>query len=195
MLKLRLVAFATLAAIVGLVFSLKTLNGHRTKLSASPAASQSAAAQPSASAPVEPIEAPVASGETVLQPTVTPDGLRDYNVLPDGRPVPPLPATAPKTCGFGAVLLTFEGVQFAPRNARSKVEALNLAKRLVPEAEQNFAEAVKKGDPGSLVDAGTIGRGVLERSVEYQLFTLEKGKVHPEPIETPRGFWILRRVR
>lgn len=195
MLKLRLVAFATLAAIVGLVFSLKTLNGHRTKQLATPAASPSAAAQPSASAANEPIELPVASGDPVLQPTVTSDGLRDYNVLPDGRPVPALPATAPKTCGFGAVLLTFEGVQLAPRNARSKAEALNLAKRLIPEAEQNFAEAVKKGDPGSLVDAGTIARGVLERSVEYQLFTLEKGKVHPEPIETPRGFWILRRTR
>lgn len=195
MLKLRLVAFATLAAIVGLVFSLKTLNGHRTKQLATPAATQSAAAQPSASAPIEPVELPVASGEHALQPTVTSDGLRDYNVLPDGRPVPPLPATAPKTCGFGAVLLTFEGVQLAPRNARTKAEALSLATRLIPEAEQNFAEAVKKGDPGSLVDAGTIARGVLERSVEYQLFTLEKGRVHPEPIETPRGFWILRRTR
>lgn len=197
MLKLRLVALATLAAIVGLVFSLTTLNRHRAKHAPAPVASQTGA-QPSASASGEfaaPSEPHVVSGETALQPPVTPDGLRDYNVLPDGRPVPPLPATAPKTCGFAAILFTFEGVQLAPRNARSKSEALNLAKRLIPEAEQNFAEAVKKGDPGSLADAGTIARGVLEHSVEYQLFTLEKGKIHPEPIETPRGFWILRRTR
>jgi hypothetical protein len=196
MLKLRLVAFATLAAIVGLVFALKTLNRqHRPEQTTSPAASPSAAAPPSASAPIETVELPAASSDPVLLSTVTPEGLRDYSVLPDGRPVPPLPATAPKTCGFGAVLVTFEGVQFAPRNARSKADALVLAKRLIPEAELNFAEAVKKGDPGSLVDAGTIARGVLERSVEYQLFTLDKGKIHPEPIETPRGFWILRRTK
>jgi hypothetical protein len=121
--------------------------------------------------------------------------MRDYSVLPDGRPVPELPASAPKSCGFGAVLFTFEGVQLAPRNPRGKEEARQLAKALLPEAEQDFAQAVKKGDPGSMADAGSITRGVLERSVEYQLFTLEKGKVYPEPIETPRGFWILRRTR
>jgi hypothetical protein len=154
----------------------------------------------SASAPVEPesaasVAAPVDSAAIALASPVSSNGVRDYAVLPDGRPVPPLPASAPKTCGFGAILITFEGVQLAPRHPRTKTEALELAQRLIPEAELDFAEAVKKGDPGSLADAGTIARGVLERSVEYQLFTLEKGKLYPEPIETPRGYWILRRTR
>ncbi|HEY5955999.1 MAG TPA: peptidylprolyl isomerase, partial [Polyangiaceae bacterium] len=124
-----------------------------------------------------------------------PNGPRDYAFLPEGKPVPELPASAPKSCSFGAILFTFDGVQAAPRHPRTKREALELAKALLPEAEIDFAAAAKKGDPGSLADAGTIGRGILERAVEYQLFTLEKGKVYPEPIETPRGYWILRRIR
>ncbi|HMA96137.1 MAG TPA: peptidylprolyl isomerase [Polyangiaceae bacterium] len=195
MLKLRLVALATLAAIVGLVFSLSALNRHR-KHEAAPAASQQ---EPGLAAPLASvsIEQPAASAEapTAMMPPVSADGFRDYGVLPDGRPVPALPPTAPKSCGFGAILFTYDGVQLAPRNARTKAEALALATRLIADAERDFADAVKKGDPGSLADAGNVGRGVLERSIEYQLFTLEKGKVYPEPIETPRGYWILRRLR
>ena len=61
-------------------------------------------------------------------------------------------------------------------------------------AQQDFAEAVKKGDRGSTTDAGRIPRGVLEPYLEYVLFTLEKAKVHPEPLDTPRGYWIVRRT-
>jgi parvulin-like peptidyl-prolyl isomerase len=42
-------------------------------------------------------------------------------------------------------------------------------------------------------DAGTIPRGVLEPTVEYALFTLKPGDVS-DPIDTPRGFWIVRRI-
>lgn len=193
MLKLRLVALCTLIALAGLTFALFRMNRRQAGHVATEPAT-------SASAPVEPesmpsAAAPADSANVALAPAVSSNGVRDYAVLPDGRPVPPLPASAPKTCGFGAILITFEGVQLAPRHPRPKTEALELARRLIPEAELDFAEAVKKGDPGSLADAGTIARGVLERSVEYQLFTLEKGKIYPEPIETPRGYWILRRTR
>jgi hypothetical protein len=92
-------------------------------------------------------------------------------------------------------LFTYEGAQFAPRHARSKAEAHRIAQDIVAKADQNFVEAVKLGDPGSLADAGSIGRGILERSVEYRLFTLEKGKVFPEPVETPRGYWVMKRLR
>lgn len=195
MLKLRLIALATLAAIVGLVFSLSALNRHR-RHDAAPIASQheSGLAVPAASISIEQAAASAEAPTTLMAP-ISADGFRDYGVLPDGRPVPPLPPTAPKTCGFGAILFTYDGVQLAPRNPRTKADALALAKRLLPDAERDFADAVKKGDPGSLADAGSVGRGVLERSIEYQLFTLEKGKVYPDPIETPRGYWILRRLR
>jgi hypothetical protein len=194
MLKFRLVAVCTLIAIVGLVVTLTALNRHRNRHAAKPASSQGELVQhvpaPSEASPPAPSTPP-----TPQIALASPNGIRDYSVLPDGRPVPELPASAPKTCGFGAILFTYEGVQLAPRHPRSKSDAAELAKKLIPEAEKDFADAAKRGDPGSLADAGSIARGILERSVEYQLFTLEKGKVHPEPIETPRGYWILRRTR
>jgi hypothetical protein len=192
MVKVRLVALSTLAAVGALVFSLSVLKKRefrgpgtaRTVASATPLAASSALAPVAASAAA--VDAP---------PGGMPSSTRDFSMLPDGKPVPELPATAPKTCGFGAILFTHEGAQFAPRKARSKAEALQLAKNALPRAEQNFAEAVKLGDPGSLADAGSIGRGILERAVEYRLFTLEKGQVGPEPIETPRGYWVLKRLK
>jgi hypothetical protein len=194
MVKLRLVALGTLLAIVALAFSLSALNRQRAHHVPKPPASQTEQAEPSAIASTEVPPAAASSSPHLASPT-TSEGLRDYSVLPDGRPVPELPASAPKTCGFGAILFSFEGAQLAPRHARTKSEAFALAHQVIPEAEMDFANAVKKGDPGSLNDAGSINRGILERSVEYQLFTLEKGKVYPEPIETPRGYWILRRTR
>jgi hypothetical protein len=192
MLKFRLVALCTLIALAGLVFALAAMNRRQLAQATGPTTSASAPVEPQ---PVASEAAPVEPAAAILVAPVSSNGVRDYSVLPDGRPVPELPATAPKTCGFGAILITYEGVQLAPRHPRSKTDALELAQRLLPEAELDFAEAVKKGDSGSLADAGSIARGVLERSVEYQLFTLEKGKVYPEPIETPRGYWILRRTR
>jgi len=109
--------------------------------------------------------------------------------------LPVLPPTAPNDVVFGAVLVTFEGVQGAPNKARSKADALELAKRLLPVAQENFESAVKQGDPGSTANAGTIRRGILEPTVEYALFTLEKGAIYPLPVETPRGYWIMRRIR
>jgi parvulin-like peptidyl-prolyl isomerase len=42
-------------------------------------------------------------------------------------------------------------------------------------------------------DAGRIPRGVLEPAAEYALFTLSPGAVS-DPVETPRGFWIVKRI-
>ena len=105
-----------------------------------------------------------------------------------------LPSGAPGTVSFGVVLFTYQGVQFAPPGARTKAEALEKAKAAVADAQTDFAEAVKKGDRGSTADAGRIPRGVLEADLEFVVFSLAKGAVHPEPIDTPRGFWVVRRV-
>ena len=105
-----------------------------------------------------------------------------------------LPSGAPGTVSFGVVLFTYQGVQFAPPGARTKAEALEKAKAAVADAQADFAEAVKKGDRGSTADAGRIPRGVLEADLEFVVFSLAKGAVHPEPIDTPRGFWVVRRV-
>jgi hypothetical protein len=114
-------------------------------------------------------------------------------LLPDGRQIPELPADAPKAVNFGVVLLTYRGAETAPSDARTKEAALAKAKELLPAARENFGEAVKKGDRGSTAQAGSMPRGVLEPGIEYVLFTLKKGEVYGEPIDTPRGYWILRR--
>jgi hypothetical protein len=105
----------------------------------------------------------------------------------------PLPANAPGSVGFGVVLFSYQGAQYAPPNARSKAEALEKAKGMIEEAKKDFAAAVKKGDHGSTADAGHVPRGVVEPEIEMVLFTLEKGAVHPQPLDTPRGYWIVRR--
>ncbi|MGC4066550.1 MAG: peptidylprolyl isomerase [Polyangiaceae bacterium] len=192
MVKVRLVALSTLAAVGALVFSLSVLKKREFRGPGTPRTVSSAMPR-SASSALVPTVASAVAPETPAG--TAPSTTRDFSLLPDGKPVPELPATAPKTCGFGAILFTHEGAQFAPRKARAKTEAYELAKNALPRAEQNFAEAVKLGDPGSLADAGSIGRGILERSVEYRLFTLEKGQVSPEPIETPRGYWVLKRLK
>ncbi len=116
--------------------------------------------------------------------------------MPSGsEALPPLPASAPNDVVFGVILITFEGVQGAPNKARSKSAAQELARRLLPMAQGNFEEAAKQGDPGSTANAGSIRRGILEPALEYALFTLEKGSVYPEAVETPRGYWIMRRIR
>jgi parvulin-like peptidyl-prolyl isomerase len=106
-----------------------------------------------------------------------------------------LPDDAPKTVGVGVVLVTYRGAEGAPSDARTKDAALAKAKELAAEATKGFADAVKKGDRGSAEDVGTMPRGVLDPKVEYALFTLKKGDVYAEPLDTPRGFWIVKRLR
>lgn len=116
-----------------------------------------------------------------------------FETFPDGGKVPELPASAPNRVGFGAVIFTYQGSQGAPRDARSKEDAKKKAAEAIELAQKDFAAAVSKGDRGSTTDAGRVPRGVIEPPIEYVLFTLEKGKVHPEPLDTPRGYWVVRR--
>lgn len=108
--------------------------------------------------------------------------------------VPELPKDAPRSVRFGVVLVQYRGAEMAPSDAPPKGAALDKAKTLVAEAQKDFAEAVKKGDRGSVTDAGSMPRGVLEPAVEYVLFTLKKGEVYGSPLDTPRGFWVVRRL-
>lgn len=153
--------------------------------SATPAPSASAVASSAASAPSAP-------DEVELDEIKQSEG---FDTLPDGRKVPELPASAPKDVSFGVVQVSYQGAQSAPKDARSKADAKTKAIALAQEAKQDFAAAVSKGDHGSTSDAGRVPRDVLEPVVEYLLFTLPKGEVYPEPIDTPRGYWIIRRNR
>lgn len=148
-----------------------------------------ASAAPSASGIAK---APQGSADAVTAPgdgAVTPG----FETFPDGRQVPELPASAPARVGFGAVVFAYQGAQGAPGDARNKEDARKKAAETIELAQRDFAAAVARGDHGSTTDAGRLPRGVIEPPIEYVLFTLEKGKVHPEPLDTPRGYWVVRR--
>lgn len=175
------------AAIVGLLFT-----GHTpepTVASAAPSASSPPAPPPSSADPVAvdaltPVDAGADSAESSA-----------FSKLPDGGEVPKLPDSAPKTVTLGVVLFQYRGSQGAARSARTKEEARKKAMDALPLAGKDFDEAVKHGDPGSLTNAGALPRNVLEPAIEYTVFTLKPGELYPEPLDTPRGFWIVRRVK
>jgi hypothetical protein len=113
--------------------------------------------------------------------------------LLSGEAAPSLPGDAPKSVVFGVILVQYRGAQGAPQTARSRDAALALAKQLAVDAKQDFKAAVGKGDKGSTENAGKIQRNFLEPAPEYVLFSLAKDAVS-EPVDTPRGFWIVKRV-
>jgi hypothetical protein len=115
-----------------------------------------------------------------------------FDILPDGSKAPPVPDTAPQSVRFGAILFTYQGAEYAPQAARTKDQARERALSLVEEAKKDFAAAVARGDQGSKADMGKMYRGILEPAAEYVLFTLGKGEVS-QPVDTPRGYWIVRR--
>jgi len=146
-------------------------------------------AAPSASSAPKDDSSDLDGGLAAAEGVVT-EGFENF---PDGGKVPELPASAPTRVGFGAVVFAYRGAQNAPGDARSKEDAKKKAAETIELAQKDFAAAVAKGDKGSTTDAGHVPRGVIEPPIEYVLFTLEKGKVHPEPIDTPRGYWVVRR--
>lgn len=129
-------------------------------------------------------------------PEPAPREMRDGGVgfvMPDGTPVPLLPQGAPRNVRFGVVLVSYTGAEDAPRGVRTKVEALELAQKLAAQAKSDFHAAVRRGDEGSADDVGGMRRGVLEPAPEYILFSLQPGAVS-DPIDTPRGFWVVKRI-
>lgn len=184
------------AAIVGLA-----LLGKKTDTespgSVAPAAPETVEAESAEAEQPEPESEGSPVAEALAAPPAPPQ--EGYDRLPDGSPVPELPKGAPQSVKFGVILFEYEGAQAAPGQgaprSRSKAAARDLAQETLALAKTDFAQAVEKGDRGSTANAGTIPRGVLEPNVEYVLFTLDKGSVYAEPVETPRGFWIVRRIQ
>jgi hypothetical protein len=112
----------------------------------------------------------------------------------DGTPVPPLPADAPRKVRLGIILVQYAGAEGAPANARSKADAKALAEKLAAQAQTDFSGAVQGGDTGSSSDIGSIRRGGIELAPEYVAFSLKVGGVSEHPVDTPRGYWIVKRV-
>lgn len=141
----------------------------------------------------EPAPAATKSSVVATSAPVSPTDPDPQATAPGPSAAVDLPKDAPKEVRFGVILVQYRGAEQAPGNALTKDAALAKANGLVAEARQSFDEAVKKGDRGSTADAGTMPRGVLEPTLEYALFTLKKGEVYGSPLDTARGFWILRR--
>jgi len=183
--KWKSVVFLTFLALAGLVVGIgRVAKNQKASGIAAPSATASASSPKSAeSAPAADQE--LAPGEASAAPSTATEP-------PFGNA---LPANAPNDVVFGAILITFEGAQGASSKARPKHAALELAQRILATAQASFEDAVKMGDPGSMANAGSMRRGILEPNVERALFTLEKGAVFSEPIETPRGYWVMRRIR
>jgi hypothetical protein len=107
-----------------------------------------------------------------------------------------LGAGAPRGVRFGVILVGYDGVETlngerAPK--RSKADAKTLADRLDEDARTDFHGAVERGDSGSSDDVGRVPRGVLDPTTEYALFSLPVGGVSAV-VDTPRGFWIAKRL-
>jgi hypothetical protein len=115
----------------------------------------------------------------------------------DGTQVPPLPLSVPRTIRFGVAVISYAGAQPTPignrPSSRSKAAARSLAESLLQVAQQDFHAAVLQGDSGSSDDVGRVKLGILEPAPEYVLFTLPVDKVGG-PVETPHGFWIVKRL-
>lgn len=104
-----------------------------------------------------------------------------------------LPAGAPRSVKIGVVLVSFAGADGAPPSARSKGDAYSIAERLANDARSDFHGAVMSGDPGSADDIGRMPRGVLDPRTERAVFGLAPGEVS-DVLETPRGYWIVKRI-
>jgi hypothetical protein len=124
--------------------------------------------------------------------------------LADGTQAPPLPLNAPRQVRFGVVLVSYAGAQPSVPLAmtegravrpskRSKADARALSTKLLATAEQDFHAAVQQGDAGSADDVGRVKVGILEPAPEYVLFSLGVGAVGG-PVDTPRGYWIVKRL-
>ncbi|MBX3207874.1 MAG: peptidylprolyl isomerase [Labilithrix sp.] len=104
-----------------------------------------------------------------------------------------MPSSAPRSVKIGVVLVSFAGAEGAAPNARSKKDALAVAERLGADARGDFHRAVSAGDPGSADDIGRLPRGVLDPRTEVSVFALSPGEVS-DVLETPRGYWIVKRL-
>lgn len=118
-----------------------------------------------------------------------------FNTLPDGSPVPALATDAPSRVKVGLSIFRYRGAQAPPASERSREAALQLARKAAQKAVEDFDAAVEMGDQGSDANVGWMKRGILEPAVEYAVFSLKQGQVSESPIDTPRGFWVVKRIR
>lgn len=163
------------------------MNPHPIRKDTEAGVAAAAASAPSASAPDAAAASASADASSDLDaglflPTIS---LGDASIA--------LGSGAPRQVKLGLILVTYQGAEGAPSNARSKADARAIADRLGQEAKSDFHHAVASGDSGSSDDIGRIPRGVLDPRTEASVFALSSGEVS-EVLETPKGFWIVKRI-
>lgn len=146
------------------------------------------------SATETPAEEPAKLEAVIAPPSTPPSVLTSFDRAPDGSPLPELPADAPKRVKLGVALFAYEGAQGLGKKGRNREAALELARKALATHGADFAKVVAEGDPGSAADIGWVKRGILERRAESAVFRLRVGEALSEPVDTPRGYWVARRV-
>lgn len=105
-----------------------------------------------------------------------------------------LPVTGgPRSLKLGVILVNYAGAEGAPTNARSKRDAQAIAGKLAEDAKADFKKALAGGDSGSMEDIGRVPRGVLDPRTEAQVWNLAVGQIS-DVLDTPRGYWIVKRI-
>jgi parvulin-like peptidyl-prolyl isomerase len=149
-------------------------------------------------APIQAESAEAPSAPAATTPGPAPSGqaadAEAAQALPDASPVPALGSGAPAKVRLGIALFSYRTAQGAV-SPRSKAEAQKLAKAANEAASEGFRRAIAKGDAGSHEDIGWIARGILEPNLEAAVFALPVGGQSAEPLDTPRGYWVVRRIK
>lgn len=133
---------------------------------------------------------------TALAPTANAPG-----AVPS--PITAVPAEAPTRVGAAQILVTYKGATGAPPTVtRSREEAKKRAEEALQkilDQKENFEQLVAtySDDPVSRASGGAIGnfeRNVMPQAFSDAAFALPVGGISGL-IETPRGFYIIRRLR
>jgi len=156
-------------------------------------------------APTPPVTAPAVVSDAPAGGSASPVGgaaparAADDAAPPSGDPAAsaqgdaaPLASGAPRQVIFGVALIWYRGAQSAPVDARSKEDATKLATSIAEQAKKDFAGALERADSG-FENAGSIQQSVLEAPAEAVLFSLGVGEVGG-PVDSPRGFYVFRRI-
>jgi hypothetical protein len=184
------IVFSLAAVALSAVLALRGVPEAATPVAPAPTDAGLAGDSAAASIPVAVDAAPVEVSEP--PPVEVPPG--GFH-LADGTPIAPLGKGAPRHVRFGVVLVSYEGAEGAPeKGARHKADALAAATKLAEDAKGDFKATVQRGDSGSAEDVGEVTRGVLEPAPEAVLFALPVGGVSGV-VDTPRGFWIVKRLQ
>jgi hypothetical protein len=150
-------------------------------------------------------DAPAVGPATSAAPTVGPLATMTATASASA-PAPTPSATAPtvpdRVAGAALILVSWKGAELAPAGVtRSKADAKKRADEALDKLKHDtsFEDVVKNysDDPGTKRTGGALGnieRGVMPDAFSDALFAMTPGEVSGV-VETPRGFYVIKRTR